>query len=360
MVKRSVLVLGVLAACSQDKIEVRQAASADYNHGALVTAVNAFVAAGRTPEAYGDLAETVASLRPGMDRAVAREAELKLIVLALGPIHSVAGKPFRTQLDALALTVWPTLLAPPIEEDRLLVVRDPKAPQLVPRPGETADAYIERLCGGPLAADCKHVVPEHQGEIINALALRRGTERARNAVTECQPCSGEGADPGWHRAVLEWESLDRAAAETVVDIERVADPDNWPLAGAASEDDPDLPEAELSARGDVLVGGHAYGPNQLRIDVLRELRGTSNMIELHLHPETTLAQARGILLDARKAGISRVAVIAREPVYPYHRRAYWIATGFGLRANLRPTDSLQLLLHAIDEVAGPGTVARVD
>jgi len=29
--------------------------------------------------------------------------------------------------------------------------------------------------------------------------------------------------------------------------------------------------------------------------------------------------------------------------------------------NVDPTlDSLQLLLHAIDEVAGPGTVARVD
>jgi hypothetical protein len=360
MVKRAVLVLGVLAACGQDKIEVRQGPSADYNHRALLTAVDTFVAAGRTPEAYGELAQTVSNLRPGMDSAVARDAELKLIVLALAPIHSVAGKPFRAQLDALALTVWPTLLAPEIEEDKLLVVRDPRAPQLVPKPGEDADAYLQRLCGGPLAAECKHVVPEHQGEVVNALALRQGTERVRNAVTQCQPCTGEGADPGWHQAVLDWESLDRAAEETVVDIERVADPDNWPLAGAASEDDPELPEAELSPHGDVLVGGHAYGPNKLRIDTLRELRGNSDVIELHLHPDTTLAQAKGVLLDARKAGISRVAVVAREPVYPYRRRAYWIATGFGLRANLRPTDSLQLLLHAIDEVAGPGTVARVD
>ena len=49
MVKRSVLVLGVLAACGQDRIEVRQGPSADYNHGALLTAVDTFVAAGRTP-----------------------------------------------------------------------------------------------------------------------------------------------------------------------------------------------------------------------------------------------------------------------------------------------------------------------
>ena len=67
-----------------------------------------------------------------------------------------------------------------------------------------------------------------------------------------------------------------------------------------------------------------------------------------------------MLVDARKAGAQRVAVIAREAVYPYRRRVYWVADGPGLRANLRPTDSLQLLLHAVDEVAGPGTVARVD
>jgi hypothetical protein len=67
-----------------------------------------------------------------------------------------------------------------------------------------------------------------------------------------------------------------------------------------------------------------------------------------------------VLADARKAGAQRVAVIAREPVYPYRRRVYWVADGSGLRANLRGTDSLQLLLHAVDEVAGPGTVARVD
>jgi len=97
-----------------------------------------------------------------------------------------------------------------------------------------------------------------------------------------------------------------------------------------------------------------------RIDVLRELRGDGDVLALQLHPDTTLAQARAILVDARKAGAKRVAVVAREPFYPYRRKVYWVADGYGLRANLRPTDSLQLLLHAIDEVAGPGTVARVD
>ncbi|HSD90639.1 MAG TPA: hypothetical protein VLB44_24110 [Kofleriaceae bacterium] len=348
---------GGVAACGRDRIEVKPSSGDDYKHGALVIAVDKFVAAGRTVDAYAELAQTVSSLRPQMDAAVGKEAELKMIVLALGPIESMKAKSMREKLDTLALTVWPTLLAPPIAADTLLAVHDAKAPQLAPKPGEDPDQYITRLCGDPLQRECKNVVPELQGYVVEALALRRGTERARNAVNECLACTN---DPGWHQAVLQWENLDRAAAEWVPDIERKADPDNWPVAGAAAEDDPGLPEAQLSTRGDLLIGGHSYGPNQQRVDVLRELRGDGDVIALHLHPDTTLAQARAILVDARKAGAKRVAVIAREPFYPYHRKVYWVADGYGMRANLRPTDSLQLLLHAIDEVAGPGTVARVD
>ena len=351
----------VVIACNQDPIAVHKGpATADYNHGALVTAVEKFVAAGRSAPAYGELAHTVTALRSGMDKAVAEEAELRLIVLALTPIQALKDAPIEQQRDALALTVWPTLLAPPIEADALRVVRDPKTAELAAKPGEGPADYLLRLCGGPLAAQCKRVVPEYQAQVIEAFALRRGVERVRNAVTECLSCSSERADPGWHTAVAGWEELDRAAAQWITDVERKADPDNWPVAGNASEDDPSLPEAELSRRGDVVINGHSYGPNQQRIDVLRELRGSYDALALHLGPDTTLAQARGILIDARKSGASRVAVIAREGEYPWRRRVYWIADGSGLRANLRPTDSLQLLVHAIDEVAGPGTVARVD
>jgi hypothetical protein len=357
MMGRLALAVVLAAACGRDTIEVNPKSSDDYEHGALVAAVDKFVAAGRTPDAYAELAQTVVALRPQMDRTVAREAELKLVTLALGPIQAMQSKSMREKLDALALTVWPTLIAPPIAADKLLESRDPKAPEIAPKPGEDPDRYLVRLCGGPLARECKSVVPELQGDVIEALALRRGMERARIAVTECLPCK---EDDGWKQTVRAWEQLDRETSEAIPEIERRADPDNWPIAGAAADDDPGLPEAELSTRGDLIVGGHRYGPNQQRIDVLRELRGDGDVIVLHFHPDTTLAQARAVLIDARKAGAKRVAVIAREPFYPYRRRAYWVADGYGLRANLRPTDSLQLLLHAIDEVAGPGTVARVD
>lgn len=345
------------AACGHDTIAVNQGATDDYQHGAVLSAVEKFVKTGRTPEAYAELAQTITTARPHMDRVVGKEAELRLIVLALGPVQAVQAKSMRERMDALALTVWPTLLAPVIAADTPLIVRDPHAAELLPKPGEDPDQYLIRLCGEPLARQCKHIVPEMQGQIIEELAIRRGTERARNAVGECLACAN---DPGWASAVHAWESLDRAATDQVVDVERRAQPDNWPVAGAAAEDDPGLPEAQLSTRGDLLVGGRSYGPNKQRIEVLRELRGDGDLIAVQLHPDTTLAQARALLVDARKAGAKRVAVIAREPFYPYRRKVYWVADGYGLRANLRPTDSLQLLLHAIDEVAGPGTVARVD
>lgn len=350
----------LLAACDQEVIAVKAMPQDDYNHGKLLAAVDAFIAAQRTPAAYGELAKTVTVLRPGMDATVAADAERRMVVLALAPVTSVKDSPIAQQIDALALTVWPTLLAPPIEADQLMRVPDPKTAQIPAKPGEDPSTYILRLCQGPLVTDCKHAVPELQGQIVAALAIRRATERARIAVSECLECSSEGADPGWKNAVTGWEELDRVAAGSITDVEAAADPDNWPIAGAASDEDPQLPEAELTMRGDIVVGGHAYGPNQQRIDVLKDLRGKGDAIALHFHPDQTLAQVRAVLVDARKSGARHVAVIAREPVYPYRRRAYWVADGTGLRANLRGTDSLQLLLHAVDEVAGPGTVARVD
>jgi hypothetical protein len=359
MVARLAVVLAlVAAACSRETIEVKPGGADEYKHDALIAAVDKFVKAGRTPEAFAELSRAVSSLRPQMDRTVGKEAELKVIVLALAPVTALQNKPIAERVEALALTVWPTLLQPPIAADVMLAVHDPKAAELAAKPGEDPSQYLERLCAEPLASHCKQVVPELQGQILEQLAVRRATERVRNAVAECMQC--KESDPGWKQAVHTWESLDGQLTQGIVDVERRADPANWPVAGGAAEDDPKLPEAEFSTRGELIVGGHAYGPNKQRIEILRELRGDGDVIALHFNPDTTLAQARAVLVDARKAGAQRVAVIAREPFYPYNRKAYWVADGYGLRANLRPTDSLQLLLHAIDEVAGPGTVARVD
>lgn len=348
------------AACEQEVIRVDPMPAGDDRYAKMIAAVDTFIAAKRSPAAYADLASTIATLRPGMDAALAREAERRMLVLALGPVKAVIDKPMSEQVDALAVTVWPTLLAPRIAADALLSVADPKAQEIPPKPNENPHQYLLRLCFGPLASECKRAVPEFHGNIVAALAARRATERVRIAVSDCLECSSDSSDPGWRAAVSGWEQIDRLLAAEVPAVESRSHPDNWPRAGAAAEDDPGLPEAEVRPRGELVVAGHAYGPNRQRIAVLRELRGKSDVIALHFRPDTSLERVRAVLIDARKAGCARVAVIAREPVYPYRRRVYYVADGYGLRANLRPTDSLQLLLHAVDEVAGPGTVARVD
>ncbi len=174
---RSLGVLGlvVAAACGRDQIEVAKTTGDDYGQASLVAAVDTFVKANRTPEAYAELAATVTSLRPHMDRQVGKEAELRMMVLAIGPLQQLQSKSLRQRIDGLALTVWPTLLAPAIKADAPLIVHDPRAPELLPKPGEDPDGYIVRLCGEPLARHCKRVVPEMQGEVIEQLAIRRAT-----------------------------------------------------------------------------------------------------------------------------------------------------------------------------------------
>src|SRR4051812_31873063 len=137
-----ILACVLLAACDQEPIGVKAQPQDDYNHAKLTAAIDTFIAAKRTAPAYAELAKQVSALRPGMDAPVAAEAELRMVVLALDPVTAHKDQPIADQINALALTVWPTLLAPRIEADQLNRVRDPKAGEYPPKPGEDPDAYI--------------------------------------------------------------------------------------------------------------------------------------------------------------------------------------------------------------------------
>jgi hypothetical protein len=348
-----------LVACSQETIEVTRNSVNDYNSGALQAAVAKFVAANRSPAAYRELWHTVLELRPGMDRITAEQAELSLVVLALGPMKAAKDKPMGEQVETLALTVWPILIAKEIEADEILRKRDVKKDEILPGKTETPAGWLQRICGRLLAAECKQIVPEFQGHVVSALATRRGIERARNAVADCMLCA---AEPGWRDAVGEWEKLDGAVTSWIFEIERKAAPSNWPIAGAASQLDPGLPEAELASSGEIIVGGQRFGATQ-RIDALRDLRfqhGADSPIALHLSGDLSLAQVKGILADTRKSGAKKIAVVARGTYYPWERRIYWLSDNSGIRAGLRQSDTLQLLLHAVDHLGEAGAVARVD
>jgi len=199
----------VCAACGDDPVDVRSnsAVQADYNRDELTTAIARFVEAGRTPQAYGALAAEVAALRPGMDATVAELAELQMVVLALGPIEAARPRPLPEQTALLATTVWPVALGPAIEELAPDGWRPAREGETALRPGESADAYVRRLCDGAYAVECRHVVPEWQGAVLGAEAISRMAQRTRAAVANCEECG----DAAWREAVGRWELLDRAA-----------------------------------------------------------------------------------------------------------------------------------------------------
>ncbi|HLL22314.1 MAG TPA: hypothetical protein VK427_09295, partial [Kofleriaceae bacterium] len=253
----SLMVALAVLGCGQEAIQVTTKNVSDYNRGALLAAVDKFVAAGRTPGAYRELAATVTKLRDGFDRTIGEDAELKMMVLALAPVQSVSAKPVAEQVEELALTVWPTLLGQEIAADKILINRDPRWLEFQPKADEEPRTYLQRLCGGPLAGECKQVVPEYQGAVVSTYAIRRATERARNAISNSITCDH---DPGWREAVRNWESLDRLAGSSLHEIQRKASPANWPTAGAAAQTGADLPdasamwrEAEINATGEVVV-----------------------------------------------------------------------------------------------------------
>jgi hypothetical protein len=78
-----------------------------------------------------------------------------------------------------------------------------------------------------VARACKHIVPEGQPKVVNALVIARFTERARRALATCLTCS----EPIWAEAVNGWEALDRDVSATVNAARAEYVASRWPVAG---------------------------------------------------------------------------------------------------------------------------------
>lgn len=202
--------LVALVACSKER-SVPVSENVDPTGPTFVAAVERFVAAGRTPDAFRELAH-VADLTSHMNRDGRDEVERRVVVLALYPVELVQTLPATAQADALALTVWPTLLAEPFNAVQTTATQ---GDAIFPAIGEDAQAYLKRLCGGPLADECGRVVPEHRAAAVAALAVRRAVARTRTAVAACDTCR---SDPGWHEAVRSWEQLERVTTHAFVEL----------------------------------------------------------------------------------------------------------------------------------------------
>lgn len=346
------------AACAKDPVEVKpEDTGQDYNRDELTAALGRFISAGRTPEAFGALVTEVDGLRNGMDDAVADEAELKLTTQALHPMEAMKDAAPIDRTIALATTVYAFALRPAIQSGRPEIAPNPVDVELRPRPDEDGPSYLLRICAGPLAGDCKHIVPEMQGIVVGDIAIQRLTVRARNAVASCTTCPN---DPAWSAMVARWEALDRDQATTRLGDERRAAPSNWPAAGPGAGAWPDVPRIELEDDGDLILDGEPVPPQE-RKGELQMMFAERAAIGLEIPPATLVGSLLGVIEDARAGGVTEVVIGARDPAYPWTLRGYRVAAAAqGRRVSIRKTDTVQVLLRAIDADVDPGVRVRID
>lgn len=174
--------------------------------GALRAAVEAFVKAGRTPTAYRVLADGLTGIA-ATNTNVVREAELRLVTLAIVPFESVLHAPMVEQAAALGLTVWPYLLGAPLSTKTAVS-------SLTPSIDESLDSYFARICRDAIE-ECKDSAPDHRGYVLATVAAERALRRTDQALDECAEC---GRDPAWHEIERRWEVVVRSTAARLAQI----------------------------------------------------------------------------------------------------------------------------------------------
>ena len=328
----------VAAGCTQERVDVSSHADENaYGRAELLAAVQELSRGSRSPAEYRVLAQKVAALKPRFDESTAAEAERNLALLALEPLSSVQGQPMDEQLQALALTVWPTALG------------------IEPKAGEDAQAYTRRLCAEELASHCKHVVPKYRPLIIGTLVWTRFKERARLAVNACKICE---SDPAYARVIAKFEEREAAMTARAAEIADDAHPSHWPVAGPNAAPWSDAPLiVELRPDGTAAMGGEELPAGEWG-KALAAAHADADGLGVAIAPSTAVARLRALAKAAAVAGFRELTLQARVPEYPYDLRAYRMAIGRrgGKRVQVRDIDSVQVLVQALDAALAAGVV----
>ncbi len=292
------------------------------------SAIDAFVHAGRTPLAYRDLSIALREHAPDSPE----ETERRLVSLALFPVSQISDTSPDAQVQSLALTVWPTLLAPPdvpIDAD------------VWPRTDEDEWAYLERMCREDRELRCATVVPEFRAQVVAAAVADRALSRVKRAIASCVDCR----DEGWRKVRRGWEGVARTAAAGLAEVDHRSRVAMWPLAGAAASHEdlaPDV-EIEIGPASELAFDGYRFD-SSFRLPILRDARRKGS-VAFHMQPEAPVRQLAELLRDARVAGFATISLIAREPTYPWGRRAYALSTS---DAVVRTALPLQAFLRELD------------
>lgn len=332
------------AACGRDDLTVREEnpqTPNDYHRTDLREAVAELAKTPASAAAYRRFADRVTDLRPEFDDTVKVIAERNLVFRALPVLEAVRGQPLAKQMEVLATTVWPVALG------------------VLAKKGESARAYLDRACGGPLALDCKRIVHEYRPVMIGAMVWNKLKDRAREALRLCNECKG---DKGYTDAVALYGKRDEEAGAAAGKAADHAHPRAWPVAGSRSRPWSNAPVFTLRSSGTVLLDGVEAKGRWLPI--MKRARTDAAVLGVHLKPSARVRTLRALLADARAAEYRQVALQVRVDAYPYELREYRISTDKrrGTRVKVRDVDTIQVLVQALDamtRVAGKDPVLRL-
>jgi hypothetical protein len=325
--------------CGKKRIEVadqKEDTTGDYGKVELDRAVTEFRKQPTSPQAYRAVAVEVARLDPVFNQPVRDVAERQLAFLSLEPMAAQIDKPGEQQLEALALTVWPTAF------------------NVEPNRGESARAYLERVCAGPLATECKYIVPEEWPVVLSAMVWRRMKMRAREAYTQCRLCR---QDPSYPAMLEKFDQYDNRAQAARAKLGDRADRDAWPEAGASMAAWSAAPLLDLVADPFEWNGEEFEGDWQDRIS---SRPAGADVLGLHVRPRTEVRHVRAVVAAAGRAGYRAVALQVRARAFPYTLGEYRIATaraagGRAESVDIRDVDTVQILVRSLDAATGRAT-----
>lgn len=340
MLRSISIVLGSAAAlaalapgCQKEPIPIldpHESEGGDFGRAALFEAIETFRAEPTSPEAYRRLAAKIDELRPRFDDHIEEIADRMLSFLAIGPLEAYANRDPEERIEALAATVWPTALGPE------------------PEPAESGHAYLERICGGELAGECKFLVPEMRALQLGARVWRRFRQRAQEAHAYCKRCQ---EDESYRRTLARYD-------ETGFDIESEAaerkgdgHPSRWPRVDAMAQPWEDILTLEVGEGGTLRLSGKEVEAKRWR-EVLSRRHQDSSAVGLHLRPGTSARTLRDFVRDLGRLGYREIRLQVRAPEYPYELGYYRLATPGALRGavdiDVRDTDTVQVVSLAME------------
>ncbi len=325
------LSLALASGCESQQIELVETSETehgDFGRSALLSAVALLSESPTSESAYAQFAESVASLQSVFNQRMRQDADLRLNILALGPLQEGFYTPAGEQMERFATTVWPTILDFPANQD------------------ESAQTYVQRLCQSKLAFACRNLVPEYWPVMINAHVWRALNSRTLVAYGRCQWCEKDESFSG----ILSGLKESHLQAELLAQrITRYGSPSAWPREAGHSEPLRASLVVSFESDGLVRVGDEQPSDGNWRQEIA-DKRHEKQILGVHFLPSRQVGELLSVVDDIEKAGYSEVALIVRKRVFPYQKRQY------GFSAQLRSfaalgverTDSLQVLVQALD------------